>query len=201
MKAAAPRGSHGAAGRPRGRGVSGEAQEVPLAPLAQRAWVFLVALAAALVLAGLLLPAGRMVPAPAWPLIPFGIALLLVAPALALRRRRLTIEGDALVVAATFFTRRVPVHAIELDRARIVDLAEHRELGNLPTGHGNMDLPGFRAGHYLLRSRQRAFCLITARERVLVLPLRDGRLLMISPHQPRDLLARLERIASAGARG
>ncbi|HLT43307.1 MAG TPA: hypothetical protein VK000_01470 [Luteimonas sp.] len=180
--------------------MSHDTRDIPLAPLPQQAWVFLVALAAALVLAGLLLPAGRTVPAPAWPMIPFGLALLLVPLALALRRRRLTIDGDELVVAATFYTRRVPVRTLELERARIVDLAEHTEFKPW-LGGNRIDLPGFQAGYYLLRNRQRAFCLITARERVLVLPLRDGKLLMISPRQPRDLLARLERIASLAARG
>ncbi len=180
--------------------MSHDAHDIPLAPLPQQAWVFLVALAAALVLAGVLLPAGRLVPAPAWPTIAFGLALLLVAPALALRRRRLAIEGDELVVAATFYTRRVPVRTLDLEHARVVDLAEHTGLKPW-LGANRFDLPGFQAGYYLMRNRQRACCMITARERVLVLPLRDGRLLMVSPLQPRDLLARLERIASAPMRG
>lgn len=200
MAAAAARGGDASSNGNRRRDMSSNTQDIALAPLPQQAWVFLVALAAALVLAGLLLPAGRMVPAPAWPVIPFGLALLLVPPALALGRRRLTIDGDRLVVAATFYIRRVPVHALDLERARVVDLAEHTEFKPL-LGINRFDLPGFRAGHYLLRNRKRAFCLVTARERVLVLPLRDGRLLMISPLQPRDLLARLERIASLAARG
>src|SRR5690606_33468597 len=89
--------------QPRKPALSPDTRDSPLAPLPQQAWVFLVARAAALVLAGLLLPAGRTVPAPAWPMIPFGLALLLVPLALALRRRRLTIHGDELVVAATFY--------------------------------------------------------------------------------------------------
>lgn len=176
-----------------------EAHGIPLAPLPRRAWIFLAALAAALALIGLLLPADTL-PGPGGPLLPFGLALLMAVPALALRRRRVTIEGDQLVVAATFFTRRVPVSTLDLAHARTVDLAERPELGAWPGGP-NVDLPGLRAGHCLLRNRQRAFCLVTARERVLVLPERGGRLLILSPLQPRETLERLRRIAPAPARG
>lgn len=177
-----------------------DADEIALAPLSPAAWICLAAIASALVLAALLLPAGESVPGPAWPWLPLGIALLLVAPALALRRRHVTLQGNELVVAATFYTRRVPAHALELDRARVVDLAERAELRPW-LGGNNLHLPGIQAGHFLLRNRQRAFCLLTACQRVLVLPERDGRLLMLSPRHPHDLLARLERIAQAHAAG
>lgn len=177
-----------------------DADEIALAPLSPAAWICLAAIASALVLAALLLPAGESVPGPAWPWLPLGIALLLVAPALALRRRRIALEGDELVVAATFYTRRVPVRALDLDRARIVDLAEHTGLRPW-LGGNNLHLPGIQAGYFLLRNRERAFCLLTARERVLVLPGRDGRLLLLSPRHPRELLTRLERIAQTAAGG
>lgn len=176
-----------------------DVHEIALAPLSQAAWICLAGIALALVLAGLLLPAGTPVPAPAWPLLPLGVALLLVAPALALLRRRVALQGDELVVAATFYTRRVPVQVLDLDRARVVDLAEHTDLRPW-LGGNNLQLPGIRAGYFLLRNRERAFCLLTAREGVLVLPERDGRLLLLSLRQPRELLARLRGIAQAGAR-
>ena len=80
-------------------------------------------------------------------------------------------------------------------QARIVDLAEHT--GYRPMlGLNRFGLPTYRAGHYLLRNRKRAFCLLTATDRVLVLPQRDGRVLLLSPERPRELLDRLRELAS-----
>lgn len=46
-----------------------------------------------------------------------------------------------------------------------------------------------------MRGGGKAFCLLTDRNRVLVLPLRDGSLLLVSPEQPRVLLDDLKRLA------
>lgn len=126
----------------------------------------------------------------------FMLALLPVGPLVALSRRRISIDGNQLVVAATFYTRRVAVDALDLAQARILDLAEHT--GYRPMlGINRFGLPGLRAGHYLLRNRSRAFCLLTRFERVLVLPCRDGRYLLISPDDPQALLSRLRALAEA----
>ncbi|HRN60970.1 MAG TPA: hypothetical protein PK743_01820 [Luteimonas sp.] len=177
-----------------------KAEEFPLAPLARAPWMWLLLPALAIVAGAWLLPQQPQdTPAPQWLAAPFMVALVLVAPLLALRRRRIAIEGRELVVAATFYTRRVSVDALDLDHARVADLAEHT--GYAPMlGLNRFGLPGFRAGHYLLRNRQRAFCLLTARDRVLVLPQRDGKVLLLSPAKPRELLERLRELAAPTAR-
>lgn len=175
--------------------MSAGVREFALAPLPRQAWLFLSAIAAMALIGGLLLPRSEPLPAPAWLLAPFFVALLLVAPLLALRRRRIAVEGDALVVAASFYTRRVRIDALDLDHARIVDLGEHTGFKPM-LGLNRFGVPGFQAGHYLLRNRQRAFCLLTARARVLVLPQHDGKVLLLSPEKPRDLLERLRELAA-----
>ncbi|MNV14613.1 hypothetical protein D3C71_1053040 [compost metagenome] len=89
------------------------------------------------------------------------------------------------------------VDALQLEQARVVDLAEHGSLS--PTiktnGYG---MPGFKSGHYRLRDRRKAFCLLTDTSRVLYLPLRDGSALVISPEKPRELLAALQALAAPG---
>jgi len=157
-------------------------------------WLWLLGPALAVLVAAWLQPP----PAPARLLAPFAIALVLVAPLLALRRRRIAIDGRDLVVAAAFYTRRVPVEALDLARARVIDLAEHT--GYAPMlGINRLGLPGFRAGHYLLRNRQRGFCLLTATDRVLMLPQRDGKVLLLSPARPRELLEHLCALATPAA--
>lgn len=170
-------------------------QEFAVSPLSRVAWLWLLVPSLAL-LAGAWLHASRVAtPAPGSLLAPFMLALVLVVPWLALRRRRTAIEGRELVVAAAFHTRHVALDALDLVQARIVDLAEHT--GYRPMlGLNRFGLPTYRAGHYLLRNRKRAFCLLTATDRVLVLPQRDGRVLLLSPERPRELLDRLRELAS-----
>ena len=144
-------------------------RDFAVAPLQPRAWVLLGAIAAAIAVAGLALPPTRQLPAPAWLVTPFAVALLFAPLALAMRRRRITVDGGTLVVAATFYPRKVAVDALDLERARIISLAEHTQYAPRLKLNG-YSLPGLQAGHFLLRGRQRAFCLLTSRERVLLLP-------------------------------
>ena len=120
---------------------------------------------------------------------------MMLGVALALRRRRIILEGRELVVAAAFFTQRINIDALDLASARSVDLAEHTEFAPM-LKLGGYDLPGFRAGSYLLRNRARAFCLLTTSDRVAVLPRRDGKFLVLSPEKPQTLLSALSELAA-----
>ncbi len=172
-------------------------QEFPLAPLSRAPWLCLLLAAAGVLVATWFLVADEL-RLPARALAPAAAALLMLAPLLALGRRRIWIDGRELVVAAAFYTRRVAVDALDLAQARVLDLAEHT--GHAPMlGLNRLGLPGFRAGHYLLRNRQRAFCLLTAFDRVLVLPQRDGKVLLLSPARPLDLLGHLRELATPAA--
>ena len=114
------------------------------------------------------------------------IALMLAALAL-LKRRRIALEDGVLVVAATLYTRKTAVTALDLAQARIASLDEHTEFrtGMKTNGYA---LPGFQAGHFRLRNRAKAFCLLTTQQRVLILPQRDGAFLLLSPERPQALL-------------
>lgn len=113
-------------------------------------------------------------------------------------RRGIRLQGTALRVRSTMFNARTEIASIDLAHARVVDLAEHTELapGRKLFGYG---LPGFKSGHFRMRNGQRAFCLLTDASRVLALPLRDGRWLLLSPEQPRQLLQDLQRLAARNA--
>jgi len=129
---------------------------------------------------------------------PAFLAALGVALTLLYQRRGIRLEGTALRVRSTMFQNRTELAAIDLSRARVVDLAEHTELA--PTGKAiGYGLPGFKSGHFRLRNGQRAFCLLTDASRVLALPLHDGRWLLLSPEQPRQLLQDLQRLAARAA--
>lgn len=161
----------------------------PLAPLQSMVWplaiLLMLVLPAAIVVAAVL---GSRQPMPGSALAALSVALLLVATALAmLKRRRIVLDNGMLVVAATFYTRKTPVASLDLAQARIANLDERTEFrpGMKTNGYA---LPGFQAGHFRLRNRAKAFCLLTTRQRVLILPQRDGAYMLLSPEHPQALL-------------
>ena len=127
------------------------------------------------------------------------LALVGAGLTLAYRRRALRVEPKQLTIAATLYTRRVALSSMRLDRARVVNFAENPDFK--PGGKSNgFQFPGFRAGHFHMKGGGKAFCLITDNSRVLVIPLRDGNSVLVSPEQPRALLDELRRLAEGGAR-
>ena len=173
---------------------SNASREFPLAPLQPTVWLLaillMIVLPAVIVAAVLLSPQQRPLPGAATMAAPF-IALALTTATLAmLKRRRITLEKGVLVVAATFYTRKTSVAALDLAHARIANLDERTEFrpGLKSNGYG---LPGFQAGHFRLRNRAKAFCLLTSQQRVLILPQQDGAFLLLSPEHPQALLEAL----------
>ncbi|MEP6906831.1 MAG: PH domain-containing protein [Pseudoxanthomonas sp.] len=177
-------------------------EEFALAPLPRSAWLLLVALWLGLMLVAYLVPGNAQSPSNPvawWLVIPFATALPLVGLWLMLQHRRISLEGNTLVVAAGLFFRcKLAVSEFALDQARILSLDEHT--GFKPMLRlGGIGLPGFSAGRYLLRNRSRAFCLLTARDNVLLLP-HGGKYLLISPEKPNALLTRLRELSRQALR-
>ncbi|KLD74683.1 hypothetical protein FZ025_04320 [Xanthomonas hyacinthi] len=113
-------------------------------------------------------------------------------------RRGIRLQGRTLLVRSSMFASRTDIAALDLAHARVLDLAEHGEYA--PTRKTlAYALPGFKSGHFRMRNGNRAFCLLTDASRVLALPLRDGRWLLLSPEQPRQLLQDLRQLAARGA--
>lgn len=123
------------------------------------------------------------------------MALLLWAS----ERRRVVLADGVLDITATLYRRKLPVVALDLDAAQILNLAEHKQLAPLLKTNG-MGLPGLHAGWYRSRKLVKTFCLLTTRDRVLYLPERDGGATALSVEKPFDLLQALRETADAGAR-
>lgn len=117
----------------------------------------------------------------------------------ATKRRAIAIDDGALDVLATFYRRRVPVQDIDLDKARIIDLREHAEWRPRLKTNGYA-LPGLSAGWFRTRDLTSLFCMVTDRQRVLVLPLRAGGAMLLSAERPTELLNAL-RAADDAQRG
>ncbi len=127
--------------------------------------------------------------------LPF-LLLTVAAIAITLRRRRVRLEAGVLRVAAGMHNHKVVVTGLDLAGARIVDLAEHTALRPRWKTFG-ASMPGFHAGHFRLRDRSKAFLLVTDTARVLVLPERSGRKLLLSLRQPKALLDALIQVSGA----
>lgn len=105
----------------------------------------------------------------------------------AVRRRRIVLVDGVLDITATLYRRKVPVAAFDLDKARIINLDEHREWRPFLKTNG-LGMPGLRAGWFRSRGFVKMFCLLTARDRVLVLPERTGGATLLSVASPSELL-------------
>ena len=137
--------------------------------------------------------AGARTPVP-WPVyVPIALMPMVaafVAKELFSRRYRLSPEG--LRLRTLPFPRTVAVARFDLDRAEIVDLEQRPELVPRFKIAGTR-LPGFRSGRFYLRDKRRASVFLTDLRKVLLLPLRDGSVVMLSLQRPEALLDALRR--------
>lgn len=118
------------------------------------------------------------------------IFVLLLPAALlipAVRRREVLFDGTTLTVKGGFHTRRREVSELDVIAARVMDLNDETGYRPILRMFG-FSLIGFHAGYYLLRNRKRAFALLTRLDRVLVLPERDGKLILLSLGRPQHLI-------------
>jgi Bacterial PH domain len=127
------------------------------------------------------------------------IALAVALIVWSVRRRYVVLDGDLLTVAAGFNTARVPTADLDLGGARIVDLTDTSTLRPGLKSFGT-SMPGYYAGHFRLRNRSRAFILLTGKTKVLALPQRSGRMLLLSLERPQTLLDALQTMAETKAR-
>ena len=172
-----------------------QARTFAVTPPPAYAWLWLAGMGALLplgIIAGLLFsgkPLHMSGIVPALVIVPLVFAVLLVA----MKRRSVELRDGVLDARVALFRQRVAAAQLDLDRARIVDLAERTELRPV-VKTGGMSVPGFHAGRFRLREKfGKAFCLLTDRHRVLWLPLRDGKdQLLLSLEQPQALLDALK---------
>jgi hypothetical protein len=120
------------------------------------------------------------------------VPVLAALIALDMFRRDVALTDKGLRVRTLPWSWTIPLDQFELERAEIVDLAARPELmpGMKLIG---ARLPGYRAGLFRLRDKRRASVLLTDLQRVLLLPRRDGSVLMLSLQQPDALLQALRR--------
>ena len=123
------------------------------------------------------------------------VALLILAILLPMWRRQVAFDGKQLRVKATYYSRQSPLSEFRLDQARVVDTREHTEFKPMLKTNG-FGLPGYWAGHFMLRDKRKAFCLVTDVSKVLALPHADGRVWLLSFEHPQAVLDILHRASA-----
>lgn len=125
--------------------------------------------------------------------LPAMLVMPVVAAVLAwtMHRRKFRIEGDRIRYRLVP-GRSTSLSELDLAAARIVDLEQEKALQPRLRRIGTA-LPGYRAGWFWLRDRRSAYVVLSDWRRVLVLPRRDGKLLMFSLQRPDAVLEALRR--------
>lgn len=123
------------------------------------------------------------------------VALLILAILLPMWRREVAFDGKQLRVKATYYSRQSPLSDFRLDEARVVDTRERTEFKPMLKTNG-FGLPGYWAGHFMMRDRRKSFCLVTDVSKVLALPHADGRVWLLSFEHPQAVLDILRRAAA-----
>lgn len=108
-----------------------------------------------------------------------------------MRSRKLRLEGDR-IRYRLMPGKTTRLSELDLDAARIVDLEREKSLRPVFRQIGTA-LPGYRSGWFWLRNRAKAYVVLSDWRRVLVLPRRDGKLLMFSLQKPEAVLDILRR--------
>jgi hypothetical protein len=122
----------------------------------------------------------------------FVLVAVLFGFAWVIRHPRVRLQAGELQVGR-FPRLRIRPAALDLERARVVDLASEPTLQPVLRLMGT-SLPGLHTGWFWLRDKSRAFLLVTDRRRVLVLPRRDGGPVLLSLARPDSLLDALRRV-------
>jgi PH (Pleckstrin Homology) domain-containing protein len=119
-----------------------------------------------------------------------GIGLLALA-AYGSQHASFVVSDNSLDFRGDVYGRRLPLSALRLSEARIVDLDRAPELKprsrRLGTG-----LPGYAAGWFRLHNGQRALVYLTNNHRVLYLPTNRNYVLLLSPRDPETMLSALK---------
>jgi hypothetical protein len=112
------------------------------------------------------------------------------------RHVRCEVTPQELRIAGDIYGRRIPMEAISLDGAKVIDLGRDEDYRFKWRTNGT-GLPGYSAGWFRLRNGEKALAFVTDRHRVLYLPTRKGYSILLSVVEPDAMLAALQR---AGAR-
>ena len=147
-----------------------------------------------------------MIPAtskPFWILIPIlvvlfaGLLVLFAYIAYSSQNVRFELSDEGLRLRGDLYGRLIPAWALISEQARKMDLTESREYQPRWRTFGT-GLPGYRAGWFRLRNREKALLYVTDGSRVVYIPTRDNYSVLLSVAEPERFLQALSGISRGG---
>lgn len=128
----------------------------------------------------------------------FSLALIALFGYLALSSRHVVFEvsSEGLQIRGDMYGRRIPLSALDVAKAKPVDLTRDREYQFVARTNG-AGLPGYSSGWFRLRKGEKCLAFVTDQQHVLYVPTRAGYSLAMSVSDPTALLDELRK-ASGG---
>ena len=124
-----------------------------------------------------------------------GVTLLMVLTARGARGSTFELSEAGLRIRGDVYGQFIATAELRGRDARIVALAVSTELSPQARTAGTA-VPGYHAGWFRLRNREKALLYLTARDRAVYVPTTREYSLLLSPEDPERFLARLQSIAA-----
>lgn len=135
-------------------------------------------------------------------LVTAAVTLLLAYLAWSTRHSRVEVSATQVRLVGDLWGRTIPLAALDLSRARQIDLDQETSLRPVARTLGT-GLGGYAAGWFRLANGDKALVYLTDWQHVAYVPTRDGYALLLSVSEPEAFLARLARgdLVGGGAGG
>lgn len=99
------------------------------------------------------------------------------------RRPSFEVSSEGLRVRGSLYGRMIPASQLRLEEAQVVNLEATQELRPKWRTNG-VGLPGYSAGWFRLRNREKALVFLTDRKHAIYIPTTEGYVILISPGDP-----------------
>jgi len=125
-----------------------------------------------------------------------GLLLLLISTTRGSRASSFEVSAEGLRLRGDLWGRLIPTSAIRGGGARLVNLADARDLQ--PSWRmGGTAVPGYESGWFRLKNGERSLLYLTDRTRAVYVPTTLGYSLLLSPQEPERFVASVKAIAPA----
>ena len=107
---------------------------------------------------------------------------------------RFEVTRNGLRITGTLYSREIPAHALVVDQVERVNLQTTRDLQPRRRTNG-IGMPGYQAGWFRLRNKEKALLFVTDRTRVVRVPTTEGYTLLVSVENPNSFVRALGRLS------
>ena len=107
---------------------------------------------------------------------------------------RFELSATGLRIRGGIYGRTIPLADLAADEAKVVDLAQERDL-QLRVRTNGVGLPGYQAGWFRLRNGRKALAFVTDRQSAVQVPTRAGYVLLLSVTEPDEFVRALRQAA------